>query len=211
MGGVELGDDHQHGGDDDHHQRQLPVHGEQIHAREQEHAHAVDHPVVDIADKVAAPVQVGGHAGHQVARPVLIEEAHVVVLQLAEELGAQVEKDILRVALQQDDHQVPRGLTPQLDRQHHRQNPQQGFRVLRDDHVVNQPLRQRGVHQQQRAGDGADHQCQNLSLVQVGVHVVPEPFDLPSHLHNRSCSCRLGGIFPRENCPGDSPKKTLVS
>ena len=79
--GIELGDDGEQRRNRHQRQRQLPVDKEQIDGRGKEHGDAVHHHVIDIAEEMAAPVRIGGKAGHQIAGTVAVEETHILVLQ----------------------------------------------------------------------------------------------------------------------------------
>nr|AHF25783.1 hypothetical protein [uncultured bacterium Contigcl_141] len=141
-------------------------------------AYRVNDPVIDIAEEVAAPVQVSAHAGHQVTGTVNIEKLHVVILHLCEQAAAQVENDILGILFQKDDHHIPQAFPAQLDDQHYSQNRQQGIRISSHNHIVNETAGKGRVHQQQEAGESADAQGDDMAAAVRNIHILPQPFDL---------------------------------
>ena len=103
---------------------------------------------------MAAPIQIGGQAGHQVAGAVAIEEPHLLMLQDGEEMHPQIEHQMLSRALQQNNHHIPHALPQHLHRQHGEQQRQQGIRVLGDNDIVDELGGQKGVDHQHDAGAG---------------------------------------------------------
>ena len=164
---------HQQRGDAHQRQRQLPVYPEQVDGRGQEHDHAVDRRVIDIAQEMTAPVRIGGHTGHQITGAVAVKEAGILVLQAGEEPHAQVVDDVLAALFQRDHHKVARTLAEHAHRQHGEEDPQQGLGILRHDDVIHQLLLQRGVDQQHQRGHCADAQGQDVPLVVLPVHDGP--------------------------------------
>ena len=152
--GVQIGDEQQQRRD--HHQKegQPPAGEEKADQRTQKDAHAVHDSVAHVGHEMAAPVQVAGHAGHQLAGTVAVEVPGVLILQPFEQPAAQLEHIFLRSFFQHDDHGVAHALPAQLHRQHHRQKAQQGFGILRHDYIVHQFGAQGRIDQQKDAGNG---------------------------------------------------------
>ena len=152
--GIQLGDDHQQRGNRQQGQGQLPADAEKHGQGGGEHHHAVHHLVGKKRGKMAAPIEIGGQAGHQIAGAVPIEEAHLLMLQDGKEVHPQVEQQMLGRPFQQDDHPIPQPLPQHLHRQHGKQQRQQGGRVLGNDDLIDEPGGQEGVDDQHDAGAG---------------------------------------------------------
>ena len=106
-------DERQHGEGD---QRQLPVHIQHDRQDEDEHEHILKDRDHAGGEHFVQCVHIGGDPRHQTSHRVLVEEADVQVLQVAEDLAAQIEHHFLAGPL----HQV--GLD-ELQREGEQQKP----------------------------------------------------------------------------------------
>ena len=87
---------------------------------------------------MAAPIQVAGEPGHQVAGAVPVKERAFLVLQHLKQPYPQVVNHVLRRFLKRDNHQEPQAQPGELDDQHPHQQRDQRIRVLCHDDVVHQ-------------------------------------------------------------------------
>ena len=104
---IETSDDERR--DREEHQRHPPVHPEQHADDAGEHEDVAEDGHEAGGEHLVERVDVGGHARHQPADRIAVEELHVQPLQVSEDLLAEVVHDVLAHQIHQDHLRVEHG------------------------------------------------------------------------------------------------------
>ncbi len=190
------GQQRQHG---EAHQREPPVHQQQGDDDACERQHVAEHRDNAGGEEIVERVDVGSHACHEAADGIAVVVAEVELLQMAVNLAAQVEHDLLpdllqRVGLVEFQHEQPGER-----REQHAGNRAEAVDLSRGDVLVDRDLHQPRLQEAQRGREkDRDERQHGLPLVRAEVFHQPahqprvvrlaENFLLGVHDASSSCS-----------------------